>query len=151
MKWVVAADHGGVNLKAKIVEHLKSKGFEVDDLGGFDTQSKSDYPDHADRAVENLLSYQADYGVLVCGSGIGISMRANRYKGIRAALVHNEFTAESAKSHNDANIICFGDRVIDHQLALKCVDVFIRTEFEGGRHIPRLEKLDSPLVQKNEE
>ena len=112
MKIVIAADHGGVNLKASLVEYLQEQGLTVEDLGGFDPQADDSYSDEADKVVEKVLANEADWGIIVCGSGIGVSIRANRHKGIRAALVHNTQTAGMAKQHNNVNVLCFGERVI---------------------------------------
>ena len=145
-KWVVAADHAGVELKSLVVQSLEKQGIDVEDLGGFDAKAMDYFAEDADRLVSKILEGDANYGVLICGSGIGISMRANRYKGIRAALVHNEFSAKSCKLHNNANVICLGERVVPHEDSLRFLEIFMKTEFEEGRHVPRMEKVDAPLV-----
>tara|TARA_R110000868_G_scaffold190862_1_gene434758 strand:+ start:59337 stop:59786 length:450 start_codon:yes stop_codon:yes gene_type:complete len=145
MNWVIASDHAGFNLKNILASKLQELGYFVADLGTHNATDSVDYPDYADKAAQAILSSGADMGILVCGSGIGVSMRANRYKGIRAPLIHNEFTARAAKEHSNANIICFGERVTDAETALHCLQTFIDAKFEGGRHQNRLDKLDAPL------
>ncbi len=137
----LGADHVGVELKDAIKAHLTSRNdCSVSDLGTYSGDSV-DYPDFADKVAGAILSGDADLGVLVCGTGIGISIRANRHEGIRAALVHNEFTAEMTKAHNNANILCLGGRVVETPLALKLIDIWLDTPFEGGRHQNRINKL----------
>ncbi|MDO5089481.1 MAG: ribose 5-phosphate isomerase B [Leptotrichiaceae bacterium] len=142
MKIVIGNDHAGVDLKTKIVEYLRKKGHEVINIGT-DTLDSIDYPDIAGEVSEKILNREAEYGVLICGTGIGISISANKIKGVRAALAHNEFTARLARLHNNANIIALGARVIGDELATACVDTFINTEFEGGRHAKRVDKIES--------
>ncbi|BBM36190.1 ribose 5-phosphate isomerase B [Pseudoleptotrichia goodfellowii] len=141
MKIAIGNDHAGVDLKHKIVEFLRKKGHEVTNVGT-DTLDSVDYPDIAKEVAEKVLSGEAKYGVLICGTGIGISISANKVKGIRAALVHNEFTARLSRLHNDANVIALGARVLGDELAAMCVDTFINTEFEGGRHARRVGKIE---------
>ncbi|MBF4806351.1 MAG: ribose 5-phosphate isomerase B [Pseudoleptotrichia goodfellowii] len=141
MKIAIGNDHAGVDLKHKIVEFLRKKGHEVTNVGT-DTLDSVDYPDIAKEVAEKVLSGEAKYGVLICGTGIGISISANKVKGIRAALAHNEFTARLSRLHNDANIIALGARVLGDELAAVCVDTFINTEFEGGRHARRVRKIE---------
>lgn len=145
MHWVIASDHGGVHLKAAVKKYLETRGFSVDDMGVNDADTPACYPENADSVAISLLNGKADMGVLVCGTGIGVSMRANRYKGIRAALVSNAFTAQSAKAHNNANIVCFGERVTSPEEMQQYMDIFLKTEYEGGRHEQRLAALDAPL------
>ena len=141
MKIVIGNDHAGVDLKLKIVEFLRKKGHEVTNIGT-DTFDSVDYPDIAKEVAQKVLDEEAKYGILICGTGIGISISANKIKGIRAALAHNEFTARLSRLHNDANIIALGARVLGDELAAVCVDTFINTEFEGGRHAKRVEKIE---------
>ena len=141
MKIAIGNDHAGVDLKHKIVEFLRKKGHEVTNVGT-DTLDSVDYPDIAKEVAEKVLSGEVKYGVLICGTGIGISISANKVKGIRAALVHNEFTARLSRLHNDANVIALGARVLGDELAAMCVDIFINTEFEGGRHARRVGKIE---------
>ncbi len=141
MKYYFGSDHAGFEMKKELIEHLKQKGLEVEDLG---TNSKEscDYPDYAKKVGEKVAK-QNEKGILICGTGIGMSMTANKIKGIRAALIHNEFTGKYAKKHNNANIICLGSRVVDFQTAKKAVDAWLIEEFEGGRHERRTRKIDS--------
>ena len=141
MKIAIGNDHAGVDLKHKIVEFLRKKGHEVTNVGT-ETLDSVDYPDIAKEVAEKVLSGEVKYGVLICGTGIGISISANKVKGIRAALVHNEFTARLSRLHNDANVIALGARVLGDELAAMCVDTFINTEFEGGRHARRVGKIE---------
>ncbi|MFT7144257.1 MAG: ribose 5-phosphate isomerase B [Alphaproteobacteria bacterium] len=147
MNWVVASDHAGYQLKNILSKQLQSLGYFVADLGTECAETSVDYPDYADKAVQAILSSGADMAILVCGTGLGVSMRANRYNGIRATLIHNEFTAKAAKEHSNANILCFGERVIDEATALACLKTFLDAKFEGGRHQARLDKLDAPLLE----
>lgn len=139
----IACDHAGFQLKAQIMEHLNTAGFSVVNLGVNDTDSV-DYPDFAYALAKVLVEGEAQRGILICGSGIGISMAANRQVSIRAALVHDALGARMCRQHNDANVICFGGRMIGIDTALDCVDVFLNTEFEGGRHQRRIDKLSNP-------
>ncbi len=141
MKIVIGNDHAGVDLKNKVKEELRKKGHEVINVGT-DTLDSVDYPDIAVLASEKVLSGEAQFGILICGTGIGISIAANKIKGIRAALAHNEFTAKLSRLHNDANIIALGARVLGDSLAIACVETFINTEFEGGRHARRVGKIE---------
>ena len=141
MKIVIGNDHAGVDLKNKVKEELRKKGHEVINVGT-DTLDSVDYPDIATLASEKVLSGEAQFGILICGTGIGISIAANKIKGIRAALAHNEFTAKLSRLHNDANIIALGARVLGDSLAIACVETFINTEFEGGRHARRVGKIE---------
>lgn len=140
----VASDHGGFELKKSVLEFLKAEHayLTVSDLGAYTTDSV-DYPDFADQMANAILSKKVDAGILICGTGIGISIRANRYKGIRAALVHDEFTAEMAKVHNNANVLCLGGRTTSPEQAKALVDIWLNAAFEGGRHQRRLDKLDA--------
>jgi len=141
MKIAIASDHGGVDLKEIISNFLKNKNFEVVDLGTNDTTSV-DYPIFADKLADNILKKESDLGILVCGTGVGISIRANRYKGIRAALLYDDGVAVMAKKHNNANVIVFGGRTMNSNDVLKRIDIFLNTEFEGGRHQKRIDLLD---------
>lgn len=141
MKLVIGNDHAGVEFKEKLVKALKGKGHEIINVGT-DSLESVDYPDIAALVGEKVLDGKAEYGILICGTGIGISIAANKIKGIRAALVHNEFTARLARLHNDANVIALGARVIGDELGLACVETFINTEFEGGRHARRVDKIE---------
>jgi len=140
---VLASDHAGLELKRSIAAHLDASGHEVLDLGTHDAQSV-DYPDLAHRLARELLAGRAEVGILVCGTGIGMSMAANRHRGVRAALCHDPHTAEMARRHNDANVLCLGGRVLEPDLAWRMVDVFLTTSFEGDRHQRRVLKIDPP-------
>ena len=141
MKIAIASDHGGVDLKEIISNFLKNKNFEVVDLGTNDTTAV-DYPIFADKLADNILKKESALGILVCGTGVGISIRANRYKGIRAALLYDDEVAVMAKKHNNANVIVFGGRTMNSNDVLKRIDIFLNTEFEGGRHQKRIDLLD---------
>ncbi len=141
MKIALAADHGGFEMKNKIAQYLKSKNFDVVDLGTNSADSV-DYPDFAQKVVQKLLKGEADLGILVCGTGIGISIAANRHKGIRAALLYDDYVAKVAKEHNNANVLCFGGRTMKIDDVLKRIDIFLDAKYEGGRHDRRLCKLD---------
>lgn len=141
MKIALASDHAGLEMKDFILSYIKNKQIDVLDLGTNDTQSV-DYPVFADKLCQAILDKQADLGVLVCGTGIGISIRANRYKGIRAALLYSDEVAEMTKKHNNANVIVFGGRTMNKEDVAKRIDIFLNTEFEGGRHQKRIDMLD---------
>lgn len=141
MKIVAAADHGGFEMKNQIVEKLQNQGFAVEDLGTYSEESV-DYPDFAEKVSQKILGGEADLGILVCGTGIGISIAANRHKGIRAAIVYDDFTAKVAHLHNNANILCFGGRTMKTEDVLKRIEIFLNTQYEGGRHDRRLCKMD---------
>lgn len=137
---VIGCDHAGVDFKNALIAHLKRNGFTVVDEGCFDNNSV-DYPDVAERVCGHVMSGECDRGVLICGTGIGVSMAANKQKGIRAALCHDCYSAKYTRLHNDSNVICFGARVIGAGVAEELLDLFLTTEFEGGRHATRVEKL----------
>lgn len=136
----IASDHGGYELKTVLKEQLIERGITVVDLGT-DGPSSVDYPDYAAAVAKVLREGRAEAGVLVCGTGIGISIAANRFPEVRAALVHDAFTARMARQHNDANVLCLGGRTIGIEVAKDCLAVFLDTEFEGGRHARRVAKL----------
>lgn len=133
----IASDHGGFNLKAHLAAYLGEKGFTVEDLGPH-SQESCDYPIYAQKLCEAVLENQA-LGILICGSGVGMSMAANRFKGIRAASCTNEYMARMSRRHNDANVICLGERILGVDLASGIVDAFLDNSFEGGRHLRRIE------------
>ncbi len=140
-KIAVASDHAGYDLKARIVDHLRERDdVEVLDLGPM-APERCDYPDFGAAVGRAVRDGAAPQGILVCGSGIGISMAANKISGVRAALVHNAITARLARAHNDANVLCLGSRIIGDVVALDAVDAFLSTPFEGGRHAARVEKI----------
>ena len=142
MAVVIGSDHGGFELKEVLSAHLKEKGIEVTDVGCYDTNSV-DYPDIAAKACAKVVDGECEWGILVCGTGIGISMAANKVKGIRCALVSNEYSAEMTKRHNNANMLAFGGRVTGPDLAKNIVDAYINAEFEGGRHQNRIDKISA--------
>ena len=136
-KIAFACDHGGFLLKAVILAHLKEKGYDVIDFGT-DSAASVAYPKFAEPACRAVVAGEAQLGVLVCGTGIGMSMAANKHKGIRAACCENTFSARFTRMHNDANVLCLGGRVVGAGLALDMVKLFLETEFEGGRHAQRV-------------
>ena len=140
MKIAVACDHGGLQLKRALVRYLTSKGHEVIDFGT-DTEESCDYPDYALPAAEAVAAGRCERGILVCGTGIGVSLVANKVPGIRCAHCHDTYSAKYTRLHNDANMLAFGQRVIGEGLMEEIVDVFLSTDFEGGRHQRRLDKL----------
>jgi len=142
MKFYIATDHAGLDLKDYAVELLKQKGHEAVDLGPYDKE-RVDYPDYAIKVCEAVLADKEAQGVLICGSGIGMSMAANRHHGIRAALCHDAYTAMVARGHNDANILCFGERIVGKGVAESILDAWIAGSFEGGRHIERVAKIEA--------
>ena len=141
MKFYIATDHAGIDLKDYTVTLLKEKGHEVVDLGPFD-KTRVDYPDYAHKVATSVLQDAGSQGVLICGSGIGMSMAANRHAGIRAALCHDAYTATVARGHNDANILCFGERIVGKGVAESILDAWIAGSFDGGRHCGRIEKIE---------
>lgn len=141
---LIAADHAGVDVKRDLGAFLASLGYDVRDLGPHDTTSV-DYPDYAHRLAERVASGDGAWGVLICGSGIGMSIAANKVPGARAALVHEAYTARMAREHNDANIVVLGARVLGPELMRECLRVFARTAFtpgDDGRHRRRVDKLE---------
>lgn len=140
-KIVLGADHGGYELKNTIKSHLESRGFEVTDVGTNSSDS-CDYPVFASRLCKTIQSGEKDLGILVCGTGIGMSMAANKHRGIRAACCSDTFSARLTRLHNNANVLCLGARVLGAGLALDLVDAFVDAEFEGDRHIKRLSLIE---------
>lgn len=137
---VIASDHAGFDLKAGIKLALEEKDYEAIDLGPSDTASV-DYPDMAEKLVDAMNQGIAPRGILICGTGIGMSIAANRHRNIRAGLCHDVTTARLARAHNDVNVLCLGGRIIGLEVALDCVDTFLTTPFEGDRHQRRVDKL----------
>ena len=136
----IASDHTGVMLKHKIIKMLEDQKIKILDLGT-DNDEKVDYPDYANKVVEVIIEQTANLGILICGTGIGMSIAANRSSDIRAALCFNEFMAERARLHNDANILVLGSKICEDDIALKMVNIFLNTKFEGGRHLRRISKI----------
>ena len=132
MKIVIGSDHAGVEYKAGLKAFLEEKGFDVEDKGP-ESEESVDYPDFAEKVARAVADKEAEYGVLVCGTGIGMSMSANKVKGIRSAVIHNEFTGKAAKEHNNANVVCVGARVIGMEEAQKSLNAFFEAEFEGDK------------------
>ena len=141
MKIAIGSDHAGFNLKEKIKEFLLSKGYEVLDFGTNSPES-THYPIFAKEVAKAVQKKEADFGILVCGSGIGMSITANKFPGIRAALCLNEYMARMSRRHNDANVLCLGDRVVGDDLALSIVEAWLSESFEGGRHQERLNLIE---------
>ena len=140
MKIAIGCDHGGIVLKPAVIDTLTELGAEVEDFGTYD-ESSVDYPVYGLKVAEAVASGECDAGVLMCGTGIGISISANKVHGIRAALCGDCFSAEMTRRHNDANILALGERVTGPGLALKICDIFLDTPFDGGRHARRVEKM----------
>lgn len=136
----IGCDHGGFALKEAVKKHLEEKGIEVKDFGCYSTESV-DYAVHAAKVAHSVADGEAEYGILVCSTGIGISMAANKVKGIRAALCCDTHAAEMTRRHNNANILCMGGLVISEQMGLDIVDTFLSFEFEGGRHQRRVDQI----------
>ncbi len=141
-KIVMGSDHAGLQLKLKVKAHLEARGFEVTDVGT-NTPESCNYTVYADALCKTLTAGDADLGILVCGTGIGMSIAANKHKCIRAACCENTFSARMTRMHNDANVLCFGERVIGYGLACDMVDLFVDTPFEGGRHQARVDDLNA--------
>ena len=145
MQLYIASDHGGLELKQFIISQFSELSFI--DCGTHTTQSVH-YPNFADKLCNEILQSKNSLGILICGTGIGISIRANRYKGIRAALVGDEFSAKMAKEHNNANVLCLGGRTTSQDNAVLYIKTWLNSEFEGGRHQDRIDMLDAPTTNK---
>ncbi len=138
----IGSDHGGFDLKQEIMEHLDERGLAYKDYGTYSKES-TDYPIYAKKVARAILSGECDRGILICGTGIGISITANKFKGIRCAVCSDCFTAQATREHNDANILAMGGRVVGPGLACKIVDTFLDTEFSNGeRHIRRIKQIE---------
>ena len=140
MKIAIAADHGGFELKDSMVEYIKSLWNEVVDLGTNSADSV-DYPDYAKKVCEEIQKGNSDLGILICGTGIGMSLAANKFEGIRAACVSDVYSAKMSRNHNNANVLCFGARVIGDEVAKLIIKTFLENEFEAGRHQRRVDKI----------
>ena len=147
MKIAIGCDHGGFHLKEKIKEYLLAREIEVKDKGTY-SEERVDFPLYAEKVAEAVAGKEADLGILCCGTGIGMSIAANKVKGIRAAVVGDCFSAKATREHNDSNILCLGERVTEEALALKILDEWLNAEFEGDRHIERLNQL-TDIENKN--
>ena len=141
MKFYIATDHAGFNYKEQVKDYIKSKGIEIIDLGP-DSADRVDYPDYGRKCAEAVKNDEGSFGIIICGTGIGISMAANKVEGIRAALCHDAYTATMARAHNNAQILAFGERVVGMGVVQSMIDAFIETKFEGGRHSGRVEKIN---------
>ncbi len=139
-KIVIGCDHAGLDLKNSVIDHLKSRGFEVLDVGAY-THDSCNYTDIARAVCSKIQKEEFELGILVCGTGIGMSMAANKHNGIRAACCSDTFSARMTRMHNNANVLCFGQRVVGMGLAFELVDAFTDTEYEGGRHEARVAML----------
>ena len=142
MTYYIGADHAGIEIKKFVKELFEKKGHKVIDLGPFDT-NRVDYPDFAKKVCQAVQKDSSSKGILICGSGIGMSMAANKFEGIRAALCHNEYSAKMARQHNDANILCMGERVSGYGMVEAIVDTWDENTFEGGRHEQRVDKINN--------
>jgi ribose 5-phosphate isomerase B len=140
----IASDHAGYELKNKVIEHLKTKNFDVKDFGTYSSESV-DYPDFAHKVGSAVNKGEYQRGIVICGSGNGVQMTVNKYPNVRCALCWNEEIASLARQHNDANIISLPARFINEETALKIVDIYLTTPFEGGRHMRRVEKISQLL------
>ena len=142
MKYFIAADHAGIDIKDYVKKLFEARGHEVIDLGP-NSKDRVDYPDFAAKVCKEVLSNKGTKGILICGSGIGMSMAANKFDGIRAALCHNEYSAQMAREHNDANVICLGERVSGFGMVEAIIDAWDKASFEGGRHEGRVNKINN--------
>ncbi|OCL87385.1 ribose 5-phosphate isomerase B [Arcobacter porcinus] len=142
MKYFIASDHAGIELKEFIKDILKKENIEIIDMGP-NSKDRVDYPDFAKLVCEEVQKEKSHFGILVCGSGIGMSMAANKFDGIRAALCHNIYSAKMAREHNDANVICLGERVSGEGIIEEIIKTWLNSSFEGGRHQGRVEKINN--------
>ena len=141
VKFFIATDHAGVSIKSDVIVMLQNMGHEVVDLGPFNDE-RVDYPDFAHLVAQEVLAHEGTQGILICGSGIGMSLAANKHAGIRAALCNDIYTAQMARAHNDANILCFGQRIVGIGLIEAILKSWCTTPFEGGRHACRVAKIE---------
>ena len=141
MKFFIATDHAGVAIKPDVISMLETRGHEVIDLGPF-TNERVDYTDFAHLLSKEVLDNKGTQGILICGSGIGMSLAANKHHGIRAALCHDAYTAQMARAHNDANVLCFGERIVGIGVIESMIEAWCKTSFEGGRHACRVSKIE---------
>lgn len=142
LRIAIGSDHGGYEYKEQIVGHLKEKGYECVDVGTYSTDS-CDYPVIARAVTTKITTGEADRGILICGTGIGMSIVANKVKGIRAALCGDTFSARASRAHNNSNVLCLGERVIGINLAMDIVDIWLESKFEGGRHQRRVDMMEN--------
>jgi len=142
MKYYIGADHAGIDIKSYVTKIFIELGHEVEDLGPF-TKDRVDYPDYAQKVCEAVLSNENSKGILICGTGLGMSMAANKFDGIRAALCHNEYSAAMAREHNDANVLCLGERVSGQGMVEAIINSWNSNSFAGGRHEGRVDKINA--------
>lgn len=142
LRIAIGSDHGGYEYKEQMVSHLKEKGYECVDVGTYSTDS-CDYPVIARAVTTKITTGEADRGILICGTGIGMSIVANKVKGIRAALCGDTFSARASRAHNNSNVLCLGERVIGINLAMDIVDIWLESKFEGGRHQRRVDMMEN--------
>jgi ribose 5-phosphate isomerase B len=142
MKIIIASDHAGVGYKATLVKEMQEKGYTVSDLGTFDPNQPDDYPDYAELVAKAILAKQGEKGIIICGSGVGVSVAANKFKGIRAGVCHDTYSAHQCVEHDDVNVLCIGQRVIGIELAREVVFTFLKAVFSNEeRHVKRLKKI----------
>ncbi len=141
MKFYIATDHAGFAIKEDVKKIVKDLGYEIEDLGT-NSNERVDYPDFAHKLSRAVLNESGSFGILICGTGIGMSLAANKHKGIRAALCHDAYTAKMAREHNDANVLCFGQRVVGLGVIESIIKAWCESKFEGGRHAKRVEKIE---------
>jgi ribose 5-phosphate isomerase B len=141
-KFYIATDHAGYALKAFVKDTIENLGHQIIDLGPH-SADRVDYPDYAKKCASAVLEDEGSFGILICGTGIGISISANKIAGIRAALCHDSYTAKLTRQHNDANILCFGERVVGKGVVEDMLEAFASTDFEGGRHAQRVAKIEA--------
>ena len=146
MKIAIGSDHGGFRLKTIISQHLKEKGYEVVDCGTQNDIDSVDYPVYARLVSDVVVSKKVDLGIAICGTGIGVSIAANKVTGIRAALCHDVFSAKATREHNDSNVLCLGQRVVGEGLACLIVDTWLETSYQGGRHAKRVAMLNESII-----
>jgi ribose 5-phosphate isomerase B len=149
MKFVIASDHAGVEYKAVLLKEIRENGFEITDLGTNDAESSDDYPDHAADVANAIIANMADRGIIICGSGVGVSIAANKFKGIRAGVCHDTYSAHQCVEHDNANVLCLGERVVGIELVREIVFAFLNAQFTRvERHQRRLDKI-SAIENKN--
>lgn len=144
-KLIIGCDHGGFNLKNKIVEHLKEKGYEIEDVGTYSTDS-CDYPVIAKELARKISDGTYERGILVCGTGLGMGIVANKFHNVRAVTCFDTCSARMSRSHNDANVLCLGERITGEYLALDIVDIWLSSEFSGGRHQRRVDMFETDII-----
>ena len=142
MKIAIGCDHAALTLKNEVIEHLKKNNYDVTDVGTF-TEESTHYPIYASKVSAMVQNKEADFGILICGTGVGMGIAANKHKDIRAVVCSDTFSARASKQHNDSNILCFGARVVGSELAFDIVDSFLNAEYQGGRHQIRVDMLNN--------